>query len=119
MKISIDRNYTTIAQAKKVKEDIKTFRSMFCEKDLAMMASDAAQIPYSGQELLLVQGEAFPGGWRYDNETHFHFRVVLMDYKRVWDVSFYCDMAGTVAERMDNGDPMTRTKIFKVECFCR
>ena len=115
MKISVDMDYTTKLQAENVKYDIKEFRHSFDDTDVIHMACSAAHVPYRGQEAVLLQGEAFPGGYYYQNETHFHFRVVLLDYHNVHDISFYCDRVGTIFEKTSAGDPMVRRRTYTFE----
>lgn len=109
MKIKIDEEFTTLAQAPKVREDIKTFKAMFTEADVTGAARAAAD--FNG-DLLSLTGEAFPGGYFYKDATKFHFIAFLWDWSKVIRVSFYCDMDMTIDNTTTDGKPMTDVDIW-------
>jgi len=119
MKITIDRDYTTISQAEKVKEDIKEFKARYTDGDLKRAFCDALGIwPTNSFDILMVTGKAFPGGFYYNDETHFSIEIIAVN-----DIScilgfckmhFYCDMELNIDTReLGDGDAMYSCEIYE------
>lgn len=92
-KITIDREYTTLAQVDKVKEDSKEFSNCYTVGDLIREFTE--QTEYNeiwAPEILKVEIKAFPAGTNYNNETHFSVDMILDKWDKIYKVHYYCDM---------------------------
>ena len=93
MKITIDKELTTLAQAEQVKNDIREFKGTFTDNDLFCHFFNATGIdrPWNC-EIISVSASAFPGGSFYDDETQFSVTIIAKGYKEFYEIHFYCDM---------------------------
>ena len=117
MKFTIDKEYTTLAQLPKVKQDCKEFKTLYTDNDLLRAFEDAVidiDIP-CGLDILSANLEAFPGGTDYNNETAFRVEIVGRCYHSFFVITFYCDMGLTVDTRDLAFTP--GEKLYKVERY--
>ena len=91
MKITIKKEYTTLAQLPKVKEDIKEFKEAFTDRDLLCSFIDATETDIWCADVISVNIEAFPGGSLYNDETHFSVNILCKQWKEYIEIHFYCD----------------------------
>lgn len=115
MKITVNKNYTTLEQAAKVKEDIKAFKEMYSERDLLNAFKNQADRNEWFGDIIKAEAEAFPGGWAYNDETQFCITMVTEGYNKFYKIRFYIDMAMNV-----NTDDLYRspgTKMYTVETY--
>lgn len=97
MKITVNKDYTTIAQIDQVKADVKEFKARYTEGDLKRAFFDAVDIhPANSSDVILCRGDAFPGGYEYNNETHFSMEMLLTNnidcLLGFCRIHFFCDM---------------------------
>lgn len=93
MKIRADKEYTENYQMAKVKEDIAEFKERYTEKDI--LNSFRAQCDWwenQCAEILKCEINAFPAGWAYDDETHFHVVMYLDGFTEMNKLSFYVNL---------------------------
>ena len=93
MKITVNKEFTTLSQLPKVKDDIKEFKARYTDGDLKSMFCDVVNdwTAY-GAEIISVSGEAFPGGYVYNDETQFHIEIICRKYGEFVVLRFYCDL---------------------------
>lgn len=101
MKISIDKNTVTLAQAAAVRADIKEFKARYTDGDLLRAFVDFTGIDApSGGEVLKATAEAFCAC----GNTHFMVELYVFSFGRFCVCSFFCDMGLTVdTEERDGG----------------
>ena len=97
MKITIDKNFTTLAQRDKVKEDIKEFKSRYSDSDIEWVLKRAHEETY-GADLLAYDIEAFPHGQFWGDETSFAIHAWLTRWSAVFEVWAYVDIDLTLHE---------------------
>lgn len=104
MKTSIDKRYTTLEQADKVREDLKEFKARYTDGDLLRTFCDTFDLyPAHSREVLSVRVVAFPGGTDYSNETHFSVDIIATDDTNCvlgfCTMHYYCDLELAVDTR--------------------
>lgn len=128
MNITVDKEFTTIAQADKVKADIKEFKAVYTPEavvkafasalDAENEVSPAAIVALQCGEVLTMTGEAFPGGYVYGDETQFAIESTVLCGHEVVSVRFYTDLGLNVSlytsTRFDS-----RLRMFSLERFTR
>lgn len=93
MKITIDKEFTAVAQVPRVKEDIKEFKARYTENDLLSAFWDTVNIPHPyGHSVILSEIDAFPSGWTTGDKTSFHVQLVTRGFREFLEISFYCDL---------------------------
>lgn len=93
MKISVDKEFTTLELRDRVKEDLKEFKARYTDGDLIRAFIDATgKIDPYNTDILSCEVEGFPGGTDFDNETRFKVTIVSRGYGKFCEVGFYCDM---------------------------
>lgn len=78
MKTYIDKEYTTIAQSAKVRDDLKEFKARYTDGDLKhffLRQTDTSKGYCSRVVEAVVTG--FPGGYLYNDETRFCVSLIL------------------------------------------
>ena len=116
MKTKINREYTTIAQAEKVREDLKEFKARYTDGDLMHFYNDAVDDPRGYcHRIIEATVEGFPGGTDYNNETVFSVDLIAIDYSTVLKIHFYCDIELTIDKRtLPDGTKMYKTTVYKL-----
>lgn len=123
MKITVDKELTTLAGAEKVKADIKEFKARYTAGDLWREFFDQTGIdcPWNC-EILQVTGDAFPGGTFYDNETQFSLKIIAKGFYEFYEINFYCDSNLKVDTRdfkdICSGSTSSR-KLYSVERYVK
>lgn len=123
MKITVNKELTTLAGAEKVKADIKEFKARYTAGDLWREFFDQTGIdcPWNC-EILQVTGDAFPGGTFYDNETHFSLKIIAKGFYEFYEINFYCDSNLKVDTRdfkdICSGSTSSR-KLYSVERYVK
>ena len=120
MKITIDKEYTTIEQAPAIKEAIKEFKSRYTDNDLvqAYRSQTGEESKIWTMEALEITGTAFPAGWKYDNVPAFCFTGIMVEryagiISKFATIRFYCNMELEInLEQLPTGGHMYETKIF-------
>lgn len=113
MNITVDKNYTEKAFNSQVKADIKSFKSVFNEHDLLWALSEKTGKTFYEMNILMFEGAAFPGGYAFDNETHFCFNVILSSRKTMYRIIFYCNMNLEITEKTSFGSNMITIDEYK------
>lgn len=114
MKITIDRDLTTLAMLPLVKRDIADFKGMYTDGDLLALYNDATDDSVSG-DIVLCEAEAFPTSMFGDANTTFSVRLIAYNWSQIYEVRFFCDMSGKVNVR----DSITGGKMYSVTTFRR
>lgn len=114
MKITIDRDLTTLAMLPRVKRDIADFKGMYTEGDLLGFYNEAVDDSVSG-DILLCEAEAFPTGMFGEANTNYSVRLIVYNWSQIYEVRFFCDMSGKVNRR----DSITGGKMYSVTTFRR
>lgn len=94
MKFTVEKEFTTLAQLPRVKEDCKEFKARYTDNDLLSIFMDEVtdiDLPY-GLSVLSANIEAFPGGTDFDNETAFHVEVIARGFESFYVISYYCNL---------------------------
>ena len=95
MKITVKKEFTTIAQLPKVKEDIREFKERYTDGDLKSAFCDAVEeesFLLWSSDIVSVNITAFPGGTVYNDETQFHVTMLCRRYREFIEAKFYCDI---------------------------
>lgn len=93
MRIRVDKDYTDKAFTDQVKADIAEFKERYTIGDV--LNSFRCQVDrWDGwtQEIIKVDAKAFPGGYYYDNATHFCFEFLIDGASTMYKIRFYIDM---------------------------
>lgn len=100
MKITVEKQFTTLALLPQVKADMKEFKARYTDIDLLNAFIDATDIvdPYAA-DILRCDVEAFPAGTDFNDETHFFVEMVTFSYAKICVLRFYVDMNLTVDTR--------------------
>ena len=100
MKITVDKNYTTIAQLPKVKADMKQFKETFTDSDLLGEFYRQTGIESGwNHDILSVSVVAFPAGFFYGDDTHFSVEIITRGWREFREIKFYCDECLSVDTR--------------------
>lgn len=94
MKFTISKEYTTLAQLPKVKDDIKEFKARYTERDLAsyfLSVVDVDNAPFC-EEIISCNVNAFPAGYSYNDETAFSVYIIMHGFRSFHEIHFYCDI---------------------------
>lgn len=109
MNIKLDKTLTTLAQADKVKADMKEFKGTYKDGDLLGAFSSQVEehrYTYFG-DVLRTDVEAYPSGWMRGDETSFHVTMWTTTYITVYRLSFHVDLGlGVNVERDFSGRPL-------------
>lgn len=127
MNITVCKEYTTIAQAPKVKEDIKAFKEAYTARDVLLHfvdaleaegeVSTAAIVALQCGEVVRVTGDAFPGGTYYNDETHFGFDFTVQCGSQIILAHFYTDADLTFRLWSEPIPGFGRARLYRVERF--
>lgn len=113
MKTSINREYTTLAQAEKVKNDLKELKAMYTEGDLLRAFLDTldtdehresmkdhakACVITNYDEIVCCNVEGFPAGTFFIDEsgeepTHFSVTIKMIGLIHAYSIHFYTDLS--------------------------
>ena len=100
MKITVDKNYTTIAQLPKVKADMKQFKEAFTDSDLLGEFYRQTGIESGwNHDILSVSVVAFPAGLFYGDDTSFSVDIITKGWREFREIHFYCDEGLSVDTR--------------------
>lgn len=92
MKISINKELTTLAQLPKIKHDLREFRGMYTDGDLLrVFCEQTGFCDAYAHEILSATVEAFPGGTDFDNETAFSVHLLTHGWREFCEIDFYCN----------------------------
>lgn len=108
-KITINKELTEKWYLDQVKEDSKDFAERFTPNDLLRAFTEAMEeagrldeLGVTGWcgEITACTAEAFPGGWKYNNETHYCVSITAEGWKdgheEVTKYRFYIDQSGVI-----------------------
>ena len=101
MKITIDKNMTTVDKMQRTREQVKEFKEIYTDGDLLRMFRDAVdgwKYGYS-DEIVYCNLSAFPGGTMETDETHYSVDMLLEGFRRFTKVHFYISQSGEVDTR--------------------
>lgn len=91
MKITMDKQMTTLAQAAKIRQDMKDFKSAYTDGDLLRAYNDATSNYLSGEVLQAVV-EAFPENtYDTDAEARYMVKLFVYDWNEMYQVDYFCD----------------------------
>lgn len=105
MKITIDKERTTLAQVDKMKEAVKVFRDSWTEKDLFAVfchASHEIEMMALGSRydaVLSCSVNVFPAGWNDDCDVWFGVSMDVKGWSRFAEIHFYIDNNGNIDTR--------------------
>lgn len=108
MKMKIEKDFTTLAQADGVRRDMREFKSRYTDGDLLHAFQDATGLyESSGHDILSVDIEAFPAGNDFGDSTVFCAVIVTKGFEEFYEIRCYFDMDLTVdtSEAYWFGDP--------------
>lgn len=124
--ITINKEFTTLAQVAKVKEDIKEFRALYTLEDvfyqfMSAISDTEDYFPTYGDladSVICCKVNAFPSGLYFNNITSYDFEITIEQYTAIYKVQFYIDQDFRVDTRpLDfTGNPM---KMYSVVCYKR
>lgn len=114
MRITIDKDLTTLAMLPLVKRDIADFKGMYTDGDLLALFNAATDDSVSG-DIVLCEAEAFPTSVFGDANTNFSVRQLVWSWSQVYEIRFFCDMSGAVNTR----DSVTGGKMYSVTTYRR
>ena len=118
MKITIDKNYTTLAQAAKVRADVKEFKARYVDGDLVRAAEVFTGKPLWVNEFVRCTISAFPAGSAFGDETSFSVDLLIVAARVIYKVHYYCDINLTVDMRPTMfGDKLYSIREYR-ECEC-
>ena len=112
MKITLSKDMTTISQAQKVKADMKQFKEAYSDGDLKMAVSDLFGGVLYGSAVLSADVKAFPGGYFFNDETHFCVELVCSDWRKFYKVRYYTDLSLSVHESTDERCKLSALEIY-------
>ena len=93
MKMSINKEYTTLKQAEQVRRDMREFKERYTHGDLLRAFCDATDINETwNHDILSVTVEAFPAGSYFDDVTHFHVKMLTHGWRKFCEIDYYCDL---------------------------
>lgn len=123
MKITINKEYTTLAQADKVRRDIREFRGMYTDGDLLRAFRDATDLDIAwNHDILSAFVEAFPAGSLFGDKTSFCVEMITHGFREFCEIRFYCDMNLEVDTRdltdyrgISTGEKMYSVRVYKCE----
>lgn len=93
MKMTINKDFTSIAQVAKVKEDMREFKSRYNDNDLLQTFQDSTGLCGTcSYEVLKATVEAFPKGMLYGDDTTFCVELFLYGCNEFAKVRFYCGL---------------------------
>lgn len=105
MKISVNKEYTTLSQLPKVKDDMKEFKARYTDGDLKNVFCDVVENEHEHafrfycSDIVSVNVEAFPAGDLLDNETSFSVTMLCRRHGEFLEAHFYCNLGLTVDTR--------------------
>lgn len=120
MKVTINKEYTTLAQVEKVKADIKDFKSMYTEKGLLSAFSDATGLVDYFCDVYSCEVEAFPENMLIDSDTVFCVEMVAgVKFSTFYTIRFYCNISCEVDTRdlIDYRGFSTGKKLYSCEAY--
>ena len=103
IKTSVNKEYTTIAQMPKVRENLKVFTEVFTAGDLVRMFWDAAErdnvakitrfrnLSAMSCDCIACSVEGFPGGTDYNNKTVYRVDATVEYYDCFVKIGYYID----------------------------
>lgn len=118
MKITVEKEYTTLAALPKVKADMKEFKARYTDNDLLSAFWDAVEIDHPwGHNVISANVESFPGGTDFDNKTEFHVSLITHGWREFCEIDFYCNLDLTVDTRdlmFSPGEKMYSQRVYKL-----
>lgn len=100
LRITIDKELTTLAQENKVRADARQFRTAYTENDLLRAFCDATDINETyNHDILSVSVKAFPEGWAFGDKTSFCVEMLTHGWRKLCEIRFYCDIELNVDTR--------------------
>lgn len=123
MKITVDKELTTLAGAEKVKADIKEFKARYTAGDLwrEFFEQTGIDLPSWNYEILQITGQAFPRGI-IDDETQFSLKIIAKGFYEFYEIKFYCDSNLNVDTRDFNdicSGSTSNRKLYSIERYVK
>ena len=121
MKITVNKEYTTISQAPAIKEAIKEFKARYTDGDLLREYRDQTGTDEKlwNFEALEITGESYPAGSYYGNAPAFTFNAILVNrssfgiVRGFATIYFHCDMDLNIrTDDMPTGGKMYGTTLY-------
>ena len=122
MKTYIDKTMTTLAQAAKVREDLKEFKARYTDGDLKsffLRQTDTTKGYCSRVVEAVVKG--FPSGFMTGDETHFQVSLLLdtcdcgIMSNELVKIRYYCDLDLNV--NLDELGDGSGRKLYEVKVY--
>lgn len=117
MKITVDKNLTTVAQLANVKASLKEFKATWNETDLfrhiAAQLEDLDDMDpaFYNASLLAIEGEAFPVDLLGD-DIHISLDIIAQTYSNFWKITCFVDKDGAMSITGDFGEKLYRVTRF-------
>lgn len=90
MKMTINKEYTTIAKMDMVKDAAKQFKAIYTDGDLYRIALDEINgVKFGSVEVLKATVDVFPAGYAEAGDVDFNVELILSAFQSFQKVSYY------------------------------
>lgn len=121
MKITINKEFTTLGKVERTKEQMKEFKEIYTDGDLLRMFENAVDGCYcDSRDIVYCKLSAFPGGTMETDETHYSVDMLIEGWDTVTKIHFYISQSGEIDTRVirhpgEKPMQMWDVKVFKAE----
>lgn len=89
MKMTINREYTTLDKVDMVKNAAKQFKSIYTDGDLYRIALDEIDGVIYGAEILKATVDVFPVGYAADGDVEFQIELIVSNWNCFQRLRYY------------------------------